>query len=142
MTEFSTDADPNLSLRGELLVVDKPFSFWGGIDAKSGRIIDEEQVSHNQYAANKILYVSAIRGSTAGPGQLLEWLCSTSSPRLIVSANFEPVIHTSFAMLDHLMRRNINGRRPHYCVLKSSSISARFNQKRVELNNCRLAFSG
>ena len=71
-------------VEGELLVLQEPLSFWGGLDPGTGQIVD---VHHPQYGVcmrNKLLVLPGTRGSTAGPGALLETLFQGNGPLAII----------------------------------------------------------
>jgi predicted aconitase with swiveling domain len=69
---------------GDVLVLDEPISFWGGVDPGSGTIID---VRHPQCGANlrgRVLVLPGTKGSTAGPGALLETMFAGNGPAAIL----------------------------------------------------------
>jgi predicted aconitase with swiveling domain len=69
---------------GDLLWLDEPISFWGGIDPATGNIVD---VHHPQLGAcirDRVIALPGTRGSTAGPGALLEAILAGNGPRAII----------------------------------------------------------
>ena len=95
--------------KGDILVLDKPFSFWGGIDINTAIIVDIEQICVGQNVAGKIVIANGIKGCIAGPGALLEWITSTHAPKAIISTQFEPVLYSAFSMAQLLAEK----KRPH-----------------------------
>lgn len=69
---------------GVPLVFDEPISFWGGIDPSSGNVIDVHHPQHGSCIAGRIVFLPGTRGSTAGPGALLEALFAGHGPAAIV----------------------------------------------------------
>lgn len=65
---------------GELLCLDQPISFWGGVDPGSGTIIDVHHPQRGRCIRDRILLLPGTRGSTAGPGALLEAICAGNGP--------------------------------------------------------------
>ncbi len=72
------------STEGELLVVEQSFSFWGGIDPETGKIIDLNNPQYGISIKDKIIAMPGIIGSTAGPGALLACLYKNTGPRAII----------------------------------------------------------
>ena len=67
-----------------MLVLGEPISFWGGVDPELGTVID---VRHPQCGASmkgKILVLPGTKGSTAGPGALLETMFAGNGPAAIL----------------------------------------------------------
>ena len=94
----SMNSIPN-SLSGQLVFTDKAISFWGGIDPNSGKVIDINHPLYNTSLAGKICFFCDIKGSTAAPGALLEWLGSTAAPSAIITLRFEPMVFSAFAAM-------------------------------------------
>lgn len=76
---------------GRLLVLEAPLSFWGGVDARSGEVIDVHHPQRGECIADTVLVLPATRGSTAAPGALLELLERGRGPAAIVTASPDPV---------------------------------------------------
>ena len=53
-------------VEGQTLVSPIPISFFGGIDSKTGKIIDSENPLYGQTIANKIFVFPRCKGSTVG----------------------------------------------------------------------------
>ncbi|MEM8491988.1 MAG: DUF126 domain-containing protein [Pseudomonadota bacterium] len=70
---------------GELLVLDEPLSYWGGLCPLSGRIIDAHHPQSGLCVTGLLLVMPGTRGSTASPGALLETLYSGYGPAAIIT---------------------------------------------------------
>jgi predicted aconitase with swiveling domain len=61
---------------GELVVLEAPLSFWGGMDPKSGHIIDRRHPQWGEALGEKIIAMPTGRGSSSSSSVLAEaiWL--------------------------------------------------------------------
>ncbi len=69
---------------GEVLYLQEPISFWGGVDLETGRIIDKAHPQQGQSIAGKVIVLPGTRGSTASPGALLENIFAGTGPAAIL----------------------------------------------------------
>lgn len=69
--------------QGELMVLTHPLSFWGGTDAK-GVIVDPHHPACGQSIAGAVIAMPPAKGSTAGPGALVELLVNCAGPNAIL----------------------------------------------------------
>ena len=102
MTSYQAYGDKVTGIDAELVILNQPISFWGGLNGFTGQVTDDNQDSFNEFVSGKILLVNGIKGSTASPGVLLELLMGESRPLGIISTQFEPVIYSSIAMCQFL----------------------------------------
>ncbi len=70
--------------RAETLVLEEPLSFWGGLDPKSGRIVDEHHPQCGECVAGRILVMPGTRGSTSSPGALVDALQLGNGPAAVI----------------------------------------------------------
>lgn len=77
---------------GEALVTSKPISFWGGLDPKSGVIIDRRHELCGKNVSGKVLVFPYGRGSVSGTTVLLEASRCDKNPRAIVNLETEPIM--------------------------------------------------
>ncbi|MEE9512604.1 MAG: DUF126 domain-containing protein, partial [Anaerolineales bacterium] len=70
---------------GEVLLSDKPLSFWGGYDASTGEIIDRRHPLSGEFAAGKILALPFSRGSSTTTAVLLESMRGGTAPAAILT---------------------------------------------------------
>lgn len=78
--------------RGRLLVAEKPISFWGGIDAKTGRIIDTRHDRVGESIAGRIFAIPSEKGSSTASAVLIELLRIGRAPAAVVTASVCPVL--------------------------------------------------
>ncbi len=69
---------------GEILKLTKPISFWGGVDAKTGRISDPRHPQHGVSIRGKILVLPGMIGSSSASYVLTELLMDGNGPAALV----------------------------------------------------------
>ena len=70
--------------KGPALVLDKPISFWGGVDPASGTIIMPSHPDHGATIAGTVLFVPATVGSSSAASVMLELVHNGSAPVALV----------------------------------------------------------
>jgi predicted aconitase with swiveling domain len=70
--------------RGEVVHTDEPLSFWGGYNAREGRIIDKHHELNGMLVGGKIFVLPGTRGSSTGSGILLEAIRLGNAPAAMV----------------------------------------------------------
>ena len=69
---------------GKLLRLERPLSFWGGIDPDTGNVTDPRHPQHGQTIAHRVLAMEKIIGSSSGSSILLELISNGNAPAAIV----------------------------------------------------------
>lgn len=78
--------------RGAVFVLDEPLSFWGGLDAATGRIIDRWHPRHGESVSGRILLMRAGRGSSSGSSVLAEAIRRGTAPTGIVMLERDAIV--------------------------------------------------
>jgi predicted aconitase with swiveling domain len=78
--------------RGALALWDAPLSFWGGLDAATGRVIDRTHPAFGQSVAGRILVMRSGRGSSSASSVLAEAIRLGTAPSAIVLGAPDPII--------------------------------------------------
>ena len=78
--------------RGRLLLAEKPISFWGGINAKTGQIIDTRHDRVGESIAGRVFAFPAEKGSSTASAVLVELLRIGRAPAAVVAASVCPVL--------------------------------------------------
>ena len=78
--------------RGEVLFSDVGLSFWGGVDAATGRIIDSHHPLCGTVLSGKVLAIPSGRGSCSGSGVLLELILNGHAPAALVFGSQEDIL--------------------------------------------------
>jgi predicted aconitase with swiveling domain len=90
----STATQPT-SVRGEILVAGEagaglalvlsaPISFWGGVDPRTGTIVDVRHPEHGETIAGRVLFLPGTIGSSSASAVLLELVRSGNAPAALV----------------------------------------------------------
>lgn len=94
VTPVVTEVRPLLSgrARGEVLRLDEPLSFWGGVDPGTGRIIEKSHPQFGELLAGRILAMSHGRGSSSASSVLAETLRQGHGPTAIVTSEPDSIL--------------------------------------------------
>ncbi len=79
---------------GRALVTDKPLCFVGGLDPKTGIIIETGHPLKGQDITGKVLFFPRGHGSSGSSGILLEAIRCNHAPAAIINIFCEPIIAT------------------------------------------------
>jgi uncharacterized protein len=88
--------------RARGLVLDAPLSFWGGLDAETGRIIDRRHPQLGAAVTGRILVLPAGRGSSSSSSVLAEALFRRTGPAGILLRHADPIIVLGVIVADEL----------------------------------------
>ena len=83
---------------GPIVKLATALSFWGGVDAETGRIIDKSQAHHGAFLRGKVLVMPSGRGSSSASSVLAETIRNGTGPIAIVMQRPDPII-TAGAMV-------------------------------------------
>ena len=76
---------------GPIVALSEALSFWGGVDPRSGRIIDAHHPQHGAELAGAIAMMPESRGSCSGSGVILELALAGLAPAALVFSEPEDV---------------------------------------------------
>jgi uncharacterized protein len=77
---------------GEVLALEEPLSFWGGIDPSSGEIIDRRHPQRGHKVAGAVLVMPSGRGSSSSSSVLAEAVRAGTAPAAIVLKRADPIL--------------------------------------------------
>ena len=77
---------------GFALVSSETFSFWGGLDPKTGKIINPKSNLFGESVRGRIFVYPGGRGSSATSAILLEAIRRSNAPSAIINIEVEPII--------------------------------------------------
>jgi uncharacterized protein len=77
---------------GPAFVLREPLSFWGGLDAPSGKIIDRWHPQQGENLARRILIMRSGRGSSSGSSVLAEAIRLGTGPAGIVLLSRDAIV--------------------------------------------------
>jgi hypothetical protein len=98
MTTVLVDGDAS----GQLLVLEEPLSFWGGVDAGSGRIIDRSHHAVGESVTGKILFMPHGRGSSSSASVIAETIRNGVGPAGFILAEPDDIVVTGVFVANHL----------------------------------------
>jgi predicted aconitase with swiveling domain len=75
---------PGRAGRGPALVLTAPISFWGGVDARTGRIADVRHPQHGLSIAGTVLFLPGTIGSSSASAVLMELVHAGLAPASLV----------------------------------------------------------
>ena len=77
---------------GEVLVLDEPLSFWGGVDPETGRLIDPHHPQAGASLVGRVIVMVSGRGSSSSSYVLAEAIQAGTAPAAIVLAEVDPIV--------------------------------------------------
>lgn len=89
------------------LWADEGLSFWGGVDAATGRIIDALHPLHGRSVAGQAVAMPTTRGSCTGSGILLELALNGHAPAALIFSEPEDVVTLGALIAAKLFNRPI-----------------------------------
>ncbi|HWK69091.1 MAG TPA: DUF126 domain-containing protein [Rhizobiaceae bacterium] len=75
---------PGPAATGDSLVLSAPISFWGGIDPRTGRIMDVRHPQHGLEIAGRVVFLPGTIGSSSASAVLLELIHAGRAPAGLV----------------------------------------------------------
>lgn len=131
-----------------ILRCEEGVSFWGGVDPKTGILIDAHHPQHGASLAGHIVLMPTSRGSCSGSGVLLELAINGQAPAALVFREAEDVLTLGALVASHLFDRSVAIIRlpqSSYELLASqdqaeiSGTSIRFQDQQIELTRADLS---
>ena len=90
-----------------ILCSERPLSFWGGVDVRTGVIIDRRHDRCGVSLAGRAFVVPGEKGSSTGSAVLLELIRIDRAPAAILSVQETPVLALGSIVADELYSRSI-----------------------------------
>lgn len=116
-------SEPHVLVAGEAggtaLVLTEALSFWGGVDERTGMIVDQHHPQRGESLAGRIVVVSRTRGSTSSSGVLAEIVRAGVGPAALLLAEPDPAVVAALTVVGELY-----GIRVPAIVLASEQLSA------------------
>lgn len=98
---------------GDVLVLDEPLSLWGGLDARTGRIIDPRHPQVGESMSHRVVVLERGRGSSSASSILLEAVRQGTAPRALLLLETDGIL-----ALGAVVAREMYGRYPPVLVLE------------------------
>ena len=95
------------SAEGVALVSKEPLSFWGGIDPRTGEIIDRRHELLGANVAGRVFVFPQGRGSSTSSATLLEIIRAGVAPAAIINLRVEPILALGAIIADELYHQTV-----------------------------------
>jgi predicted aconitase/predicted aconitase with swiveling domain len=95
------------AMAGPILVCEEGLSFWGGVDAETGMIVDTHHPQNGQTLAGRVVMMPTSRGSCSGSGVLLDLAFAGRAPAAFIFRESEDVLTLGALVADRLFDRKI-----------------------------------
>ena len=92
---------------GVALVSHEPLSFWGGLDAHTGEIIDRRHPRSGAVVTGRVFVFPGGKGSSTGSAVLLESIRSGTAPAAIINLRTDPILALGAIVADELYHRSL-----------------------------------
>lgn len=83
---------PGAAVAARCLALDAPISFWGGVDPRSGEIIDARHPQRGRNVAGTVLALPGTIGSSSASAVLLELVHAGRAPAAILIAEPDAIL--------------------------------------------------
>lgn len=78
--------------RGPVMRLQRPLSFWGGVDPRTGTITDPASDGHGRCLAGHVVALAATRGSSSSSSVLLELIVAGKAPAALLLAETDAIL--------------------------------------------------
>ncbi len=91
----------------EAIVSGEPISFWGGIDPRTGEVIDRRHELSGENVTGKVFVFPTCRGSSTASGILLEAVRTGAAPAAIINLKVDPILALGSIVADEMYKRTV-----------------------------------
>jgi hypothetical protein len=92
---------------GAAVVSKQPISFWGGVNARTGEVIDRRHECSGVVITSKVFVFPQGKGSSTSSAVLLEGIRNGTAPAAIVNAKVDPILALGAIVADELYHKTI-----------------------------------
>ena len=90
---------------GQVLNLERPLSFWGGVDPETGRVTDVHHPQHGVVVTGRVLVMPTGRGSSSSSSVLLECVRARTAPAALLVHHVDPILPVGAAVAIELYGR-------------------------------------
>jgi predicted aconitase with swiveling domain len=90
---------------GRVLNLERPLSFWGGVDPETGRVTDVHHPQHGVVVTGRVLVMPTGRGSSSSSSVLLECVRAGTAPAALLVHHVDPILPVGAAVAIELYGR-------------------------------------
>lgn len=113
--------------RGDLVTLVEPLSFWGGVDERTGCIIDGHHPQVGTCLAGTAVLMGATRGSSSSTSTLLECIRRGTAPAVLLLTAADPML-----LVAAVVAWEIYGHGPTVVLLPEAPVVAGVGEVRVD----------
>lgn len=95
------------SAQADVLCLDEPISFWGGVDPTTGEIVDRRHPQAGTCVGGKIVVMERSRGSSSASSVLAEMIRLGTGPAGLILGDPDPILVLGALVADELYGRRI-----------------------------------
>ncbi|MGQ9492602.1 MAG: aconitase X swivel domain-containing protein [Anaerolineae bacterium] len=95
------------SAKGIALVTKEPLSFWGGLNAYTGEIIDRRHERSGAIVTGKVFVLPQGRGSSTASAILVESVKAGTAPAAIINLKIDPILALGAIVADELYHKTV-----------------------------------
>ena len=92
---------------GAAVVSTEPISLWGGLDPKTGRIIDKRHERYGEVITGKVFVFPQGKGSCTASAVLLESVRLGTAPAGIINFNVDPILALGSIVAEELYEKPV-----------------------------------
>jgi len=92
---------------GRVIASNLELSFWGGVDPRTGEVIDQHHPLSGQRLEDRILAIPGGRGSCSGSGVMLELLLNGKAPKAMVFEREEDILTLGVVVAEEMFGKSI-----------------------------------
>jgi predicted aconitase with swiveling domain len=90
---------------GPVRNLERPLSFWGGVDPQTGRVTDVHHPQHGLVLTGRVVVMPAGRGSSSSSSALLECVRAGTAPAALLMHHVDPILPVGAAVAIELYGR-------------------------------------
>lgn len=90
---------------GDVLILEEPLSFWGGVDRESGAVIDVHHPQLGEVVTDKVVVMAVGRGSSSSSSVFAELIRLGIAPAAVVLTEFDHILVLGAIVGDLLYQR-------------------------------------
>jgi predicted aconitase with swiveling domain len=95
------------SAEGIALVSRQPLSLWGGLNPRTGEIIDRRHERSGAIVTGKVLVFPQGKGSSTASAVLMESIKAGTAPAAIINLNADPILALGAIVADEMYRKTV-----------------------------------
>jgi len=89
---------------GKAIVSNQPISFWGGVNPKTGEVIDRRHDCSGKILTGSIFVFPTGRGSSTGSAVLMECVRNQVNPAAIINSKVDPILALGTVIVELLYK--------------------------------------